>query len=72
MPRYFMKPVLLRISEATKNGKSEGNTMLKQRFMPFKADLKEVDEREIRLSIKIKQTSIKIFLFIKITFDIIK
>jgi len=52
MPADFMKPDLFSTSEATKNGKSEGKTILSQRLSPFAADSTAVFEKIISSRIK--------------------
>jgi len=51
IPKHFTKPVLLKISDATKKGKRDGNTVLSQSFKPSPADSTAVFGKTIRRSI---------------------
>jgi hypothetical protein len=53
LPVDLTKPVAFINSDATKNGKREGNTILSHRFIPFKAEDKEVLGKATRARINI-------------------
>jgi len=56
IPKVFINPVRYRISDATKKGKSDGNTTFSHRFKPFEADSTAVLENIISESMKIIHT----------------
>jgi len=57
IPVARTNPVLLKSSEATKKGNSDGNTISSHNFMPLSAELTAVLEKIIKQNMKVMLTA---------------